>query len=222
MSPAPRTEPNEDDELMIMLQSGDRSAYEKLVDKYQEPLEEYFYKSVRDQQLSEDLTQETLLKIYSVAWDYLPLGRFRAWMFEIAKKIMIEKIRHRANDVILMSRKTRPSNENLDPLNWIPHDQLPPEEIASHLELADTIDELLLEIPEEERLTFTLHHYSGLTMSEVGEIMESDLVTTQNRFSLAQNKLASKLKAKGIHLDLNHSELTDKTSMESHQHPPVQ
>ena len=202
MCPAPHSEPNEDDELMIRLQSGDQSAFEELVDKYRGPLEGFFHKSMRDRQLAEDLTQETLLKVYNFAWDYLPLGRFRGWMYRIAKNLMIDKIRRRTNDVIILARKTRPADEELDPLNWIAGDRLPPEELASHQELAATVDELLLEIPEEQRLTFVLHHYAGLSLPEVAEIMESNLPTTKSRLRLSREKLSAQLTAKGVHLDL--------------------
>jgi RNA polymerase sigma-70 factor, ECF subfamily len=206
VSPAPKTEPNEDDELMIQLQSGDQTAFETLVDKYRAPLEGFFHKNLRDRQLAEDLTQETLLKVYNVAWDYLPLGRFRGWMYRIAKNLMIDKIRRRTNDVLILARKTRPSDEDFDPLNWIAGDRLPPEEIASHQELADTVDELLLEIPEEQRLTFTLHHYSGVSLPEVAEIMESNLPTTKSRLRLAREKLSSQLNSRGVHLNLEQTD----------------
>ena len=68
------------------------------------------------------------------------------------------------------------------------------------------VDELLLEIPEEQRLTFTLHHYSGLSLPEVAEIMESNLPTTKSRLRLAREKLSSQLNARGVHLDLEQTD----------------
>lgn len=172
------------------------------MDKYRGPLEGFFHKNLRDRQLAEDLTQDTLLKVYNNAWDYLPLGRFRGWMYRIAKNLMIDKIRRQTNDVILLARKTRPSDQELDPLNWIAGDRLPPEEMASHQELASMVDDLLLEIPDEQRLTFVLHHYAGLSLPEVAEIMESNLPTTKSRLRLSREKLSAQLVAKGVHLDL--------------------
>ena len=187
---------------MIRLQSGDDSAFEELVEKYRSELEGFFHKNLRDRQLAEDLTQETLLKIYHNFWDYLPLGRFRGWMYRIAKNLMIDKVRRQTNDVILLARKSRPADQELDPLNWLAGDLLTPEEVASHSELSETVDELLRELPEEQRLTFTLHHYSGLSLPEVSEIMESNLPTTKSRLRLAREKLSAQLSTQGIHLDI--------------------
>ena len=52
-----------DDELMIGIQSGDSSAFQELVDRYQSALIGFFFRNTRDRQLAEDLTQETLLRV---------------------------------------------------------------------------------------------------------------------------------------------------------------
>ena len=67
-----------DDELMLLVQAGEDRAFERLVERHQGPLWGFFFRNVRDAQLAEDLTQETLLKLYNQAWDYLPRGKFRA------------------------------------------------------------------------------------------------------------------------------------------------
>jgi len=191
---------------MIRLQNGDQTAFEELVDKYRAPLEGFFTRNLKDRQLAEDLTQETLLKVYDRNWDYLPLGRFRGWMYRIARNLMIDKVRRQSNDVIILARKTRPADRDLDPLNWIAGERLLPEEAASHQELADMVDGLLRELPEEQRLTFTLHHYCGLTLPEVAGIMETSVPTTKSRLRLAREKLSVQLSAMGVDLPLTEDE----------------
>jgi len=206
VSPVEPHTANDDDELMIRLQSGEHAAFELLVEKYRAPLEGFFNRNLRDRQLAEDLTQETLLKIYNQAWDYLPLGRFRGWMYRIARNLMIDKVRRQSNDVIILARKTRPADRELDPLNWIAGERLPPEEAASHHELAEMVDGLLRELPEEQRLTFTLHHYCGLTLPEVARIMETSVPTTKSRLRLAREKLSAQLSNLGVELHVTGDE----------------
>jgi RNA polymerase sigma-70 factor, ECF subfamily len=193
-----RIERTEDDELMIRLQDGDGSAFEELVEKYQAPLTGFFLRNIRDRQLAEDLTQETLLKLYNQSWDYLPLGRFRGWLYRIARNLMIDNIRRQTNDAIILARKTRPRDEDNDALARLAGELLPPEEHASHRELAELIDQLLGTLPEEQRLTFVLHHYAGLSLPEIAEIMEANLPTTKSRLRLAREKLTERLAPYGI------------------------
>ena len=91
----------EDDQLMVRIQSGDTRAFEELVDRYQAPLIGFFFRNTRDTQLSEDLAQETLLRVYNQSWDYLPVGRFRGWMYRIGRNLMIDNIRRQSHDALV-------------------------------------------------------------------------------------------------------------------------
>ncbi len=191
------TATTEDDQRMIRLQSGDQSAFEELVESYQGPLIGFFIRNLRDAQLAEDLTQETLLRVYNQSWDYLPLGRFKSWMFRIARNLMIDNIRRQSHDALVKAYKGRYDEES-DSLARLVGEVLSPEERANHRELAGMVDELLEEIPEEQRLTFTMHHYAGLTLSEVAEVMDTTLPTSKSRLRLAREKLREKLAARGV------------------------
>jgi RNA polymerase sigma-70 factor (ECF subfamily) len=188
---------DEDDELMLRLQGGDQSAFEQLVLRHQPPLIGFFNRQLRDWQLAEDLSQETLLRIHGTAWDYLPRGTFKAWLYRIARNLLIDTTRRRAHDCLVHS--ARGHDEDREELISRLADQLPlPEEQLHHRDLAATVDEMLHHIPEDQRLTFILHIYAGLSLPEVAEAMESNLPTTKSRLRLAREKLREKLAARGI------------------------
>lgn len=189
--------PVSDDELMVLIQSGADHAFNELVERYQGMLIGFFMRNTRDIQLSEDFAQETLLKVYNQAWDYLPLGRFKSWMFRIARNLMIDDMRRRSHDALVQAvRQT--SREETDALARLAGELTSPEVQAEHRELLELIDESLSEIPEDQRQTFLLHHYSGLSLPEVAEIMEVPVATSKSRLRLAREKLADKLSARGM------------------------
>ncbi len=187
----------EDDQRMIRIQSGDARAFDEIVECYQGPLIGFFFRNTRDRQFSEDLAQETLLRVFSQSWDYLPVGRFRGWMFRIARNLLIDNIRKRSHDALVKAVKGRYEDEN-DALARLAGEVVPPEQIANQNEIARIVDELLQTIPDEQRMTFTLHHYNGLTLGEVADVMETSLPTCKSRLRLAREKLRSKLKTRGI------------------------
>ena len=187
----------EDDQRMIRIQNGDSSAFEELVETHQGSLLGFFFRNTRDAQLSEDLTQETLLRVYNQSWDYLPVGKFRGWMFRIARNLLIDNVRRQSHDALVKAVKGNRDDET-DLMARIAGDVLSPEERANHRELAGMVDELLDEIPEEQRLTFTLHHDAGLTLSEVAEVLETSLPTSKSRLRLAREKLREKLADRGV------------------------
>jgi RNA polymerase sigma-70 factor, ECF subfamily len=188
--------PIDDDGLMIAIQGGDSRAFESLVGRYQQPLIHFFFSNTRDIQFAEDLTQETLLRVYDQAWDYLPTGRFRGWMFRIARNLLIDNIRRRSHDALVKS--IRGTGDEHCVLAGLAGEIVSPDVQADQRELAALVDELLQELPEEQRLTFTLHHFSGLSLPEVGDILHTNTATTKSRLRLAREKLSEKLTARGV------------------------
>lgn len=187
----------DDDQLMIRLQEGDNTAFDELVDRYQSPLIGFFIRNTRDVQLSEDLAQDTLIKLYQQSWDYLPVGRFRGWLFRIARNLLIDDIRRKTNDALVRAVK-RPRDEEDDVLNRIAGELTGPEDRADQREVARLVEAGLDELPEEQRQTFTLHHYGGVSLPEISQIMDIPLATCKSRLRLAREKLAEVLKGHGI------------------------
>ena len=188
----------EDDQLMVRIQDGDARAFRELMDRHQGPLIGFFFRNTRDAQMAEDLAQETLLRVYDQSWDYLPQGRFRGWMYRIGRNLLIDNVRKQSHDALIRAVKGHHESDQADAMARIAGEVLPPEVHAGHRELARIVDEVLDEIPEEQRLTFTLHHYAGLSLPEVAEAMDTSLPTTKSRLRLAREKLQEKLLERGV------------------------
>ena len=120
-------------------------------------------------------------------------------MYRIARNLLIDTTRRRAHDCLVHAVKGRPRDEDRDEVISRLADELPlPEEQIDQRDFANVVDDLLHHIPEDQRLTFILHIYAGLSLPEVAEAMESNLPTTKSRLRLAREKLREKLAAKGI------------------------
>lgn len=189
---------SDDDQLMIRLQEGDHLAFDALVERYQGPLFGFFCRNTHDTQFSEDLTQETLLRVYNQSWDYLPSGRFKAWMYRIARNLLIDNVRRQSHDALIKAVRGHGPDET-DAMARLADDLLSPEERAGHREFARLVEHLLEQIPDEQRLTFILHHFTGLSLPEVSEVMETNVATSKSRLRLAREKLRERLRERGFH-----------------------
>ena len=187
-----------DDEYMIALQEGRAAAFDALVDRHRAPLEGFFFKNTRDRMLAEDLAQETLLKVYSQAWDYIPMGRFKAWMYRMGRNLLIDTVRKQTNDVILRASRGSDADET-DRLARFAGEFMDPQKAASLSERRDSLDTLLADLPEDQRQTVTLHYYNGLPLSEVADVMETNVSTCKSRLRLARDKLRGRIEAAGWH-----------------------
>lgn len=189
----------QDDELMIRVQQGDSSAFAELVERHQGRLKGFLLKYTRDAQLAEDLTQETLLRVYSQAWDYLPLGRFTSWMYRIARNLLIDDHRKSTRDALMHSVGQHHATEDQsDFLQLLADDCKAPTSNLDEAEFVSVVDELIDQLPEEQKMTFVLHHFVNLNLAEVSDILETNVSTSKSRLRLAREKLQEKLHRKGM------------------------
>ena len=192
---------SEDDQRMIRLQEGDSTAFNELVSLWQGPLFGFFLRNTRDEHLSEDLVQETLLRLHRNCWDYLPKGLFKGFLFRIARNLIIDHSRRTSHDVLIRSIRGRIAGrdgEEFDLIQMVPDDITSPFDRAVQQEVTTAVHEMLQELPEEQRQTFLLHHYESLTLSEVADAMHTSLPTAKSRLRLVKEKLRSLLACRGF------------------------
>ena len=67
---------------------GNKRAFETLVKKYQSPVRRFFlHQTLGDEELSDDLAQETFIKAYTNLASFKNLSNFSTWLFRIAYNI---------------------------------------------------------------------------------------------------------------------------------------
>jgi RNA polymerase sigma-70 factor (ECF subfamily) len=191
---------NEDDQRMIRLQAGEPGVFDEIVAAWQSPLYGFFFRNTRDAQKSEDLVQETLLRLYKKSWDYLPTGRFKGWLFRVARNLLIDSVRRASHDALIrrVTVATSADGESTDLLNLLPGDLLSAEARVAQDEVTSVVLEVLDDLPEDQRQTFMLHHFDSLTLSEVADAMHTSLPTAKSRLRLAKEKLRYQLTCRGF------------------------
>ncbi len=189
---------DDDDACMLRMQGGDRHAFDEIVARHQSALIGFFIRHLRDAQLAEDLTQETLLRVFNQSWDYLPRGSFRGWMFRIARNLLIDSTRRRSHDALVRAIKCSGATEDDDGLARIMGEETAPLDRADQQEIVRLVDAVLPELPDDQRSTFILYHYMALSLPEIADATECNLPTCKSRLRLAREKLREKLLDRGV------------------------
>jgi RNA polymerase sigma-70 factor (ECF subfamily) len=63
---------------------GHRDAFRLIVEKHQQSILNLAYRFTGDKELSRDISQDILLKIYESAPRYRPEARFSTWLYRVA------------------------------------------------------------------------------------------------------------------------------------------
>ncbi len=150
-----------DNSLMIKVRDGDLDKLGLLFERYKKPLYGFFYGLTRERDLSEDLVQNTFMRILRYKHLFRGEGDFRAWMFHIARNVRHDH--HRKDKVKL--------NDDLD--NW--KDRLGHHDIRSvQMENQEEHEMLLLamaRLSEEKREVLLLSKFEENKYSTIGKIL---------------------------------------------------
>ncbi|ALL06946.1 hypothetical protein AQ505_16490 [Pedobacter sp. PACM 27299] len=161
--------------LVDGLKSGDRFAFNKLYEHYAVSLFEIIIRIVKYQEPSEDVLQETFLKITRNIRQYDPeKGRLFTWLAKTARNTAIDQLRNNGERVIRGS-------EALE--NWSI-------QINRNYQWCinpDVMDlkTLIMSLQPKQRDVIDLIYYKGFTHSEAAETLSLPIGTVKTRLRLA-------------------------------------
>jgi RNA polymerase sigma factor (sigma-70 family) len=170
--------PYREEDLLERLQCRDRKAFEDLYDRYSAALFGVISRILRDQALSEDVLQETFVKVWKKIHTYDPArGRFFTWMLNIARNLSIDKLRSK-------EIKYAASRTELDLTDF---DRSGPSETmqVDHIGLKEMVGRL----PEGQKEAIMLVYFGGYTHKEAAEHLGLKLGTLKSRVRLAMKRL---------------------------------
>jgi RNA polymerase sigma-70 factor (ECF subfamily) len=80
---------------MLRVKRGDRGAFDELCSRIRRPLLVRLYRLVGNWDTAEDLTQETLLRVYRSRGRYRPTARFATWLQRISRNLATTELKKR-------------------------------------------------------------------------------------------------------------------------------
>jgi len=183
----------DDRDLMERVQrERDASAFETLYARYQEAVQRYLVRMVRDEAAAGDLAQETFLRVWTRSGQWDGRGAFRAWLFRIAAHVALNhlrSVRRRREQPLELPADPLAEEESPTPAWMIDAASLGP---AGALELADRRERLFRlveELPEEKREVARLAWDAEMDLREVAEALGIPEGTVRSRLHYARKRL---------------------------------
>ncbi len=90
-----------DDIVIYNVKNGKKEDFGLIVEKYKDQLYSFIYYSVKDEAAAGDIFQETMLKALTEINKYKEEGKFKAWLFTIARNKITDHFRRGAKSVQL-------------------------------------------------------------------------------------------------------------------------
>jgi RNA polymerase sigma-70 factor (ECF subfamily) len=181
-----------DEDLIVQVQNGQRKAYDELVARYKGRLFSFILRMVKDADLAEELTQETLIRVYIHAAKYREIAKFSTWVFTIATNLVRNKMRQRSRRPWTIALNPAPDDDEIpvDPAD----NRADTSAAVEREELAALISEATARIPEKYRIPFLLREVDQLSYEEIQQVTGLKLGTVRSRINRARNRFRQLIK----------------------------
>jgi RNA polymerase sigma-70 factor (ECF subfamily) len=146
---------------------------------------------VRDRELSEDLSQETFVKVLKSIASYRPEFKFSSWVFKIANNAAIDHLRRRELDTLSLEGSPHaetPQMVEATALQIGERGETALEAVANK-ELGGEIEQAIAKLRPEYRTCILLRHVEGRAYEEIAEILGLPLGTVKTYIHRARNEL---------------------------------
>lgn len=175
------------DEQYVIKQvlAGNKQAYADIINTYKNPLYATILRMTKDPELAQDLAQEVFIKIYEQLGQYKD-GSFKSWLYRVAINHTIDELRKKQYKV---------KNEELEDAHLIEIEH--PEFIYLKKERARLLEELLNELPEQERMIFLLRYNNELSYEEISQLLQISITDVRNRLHRSKKKMRAQVRKRG-------------------------
>ncbi|HEU0012141.1 MAG TPA: sigma-70 family RNA polymerase sigma factor [Longimicrobium sp.] len=191
LSPRERLQKLDDSAVVAAFLDGEKRAFGELVERYQNRLLNFVYRTTGDRERAEDLVQETFIRVYRHLHRFDQSKKFSTWIYTIASNLAKNELRNRSrNPLVLFQTLLKNREADARPLEW-EDNTYRPDDLFRKRHLKSQVDAAVDQLPEHHRTVFILREMEGKTYEEISEITRTNLGTVKSRLNRARNNFAA-------------------------------
>lgn len=188
-----------DEQLVKNYANGDSDAFDTLLARYQQKIYSYILFLVHDDEVADDLFQETFMKaIVTIRQGrYVESGRFSAWLTRIAHNLVIDKYRQDRNSNVISNDAS-----DADLFNDVSLSDITVEmKMITEQSLTD-VGRLLKELPDNQKEVLYMRFYQDLSFKEIADATGVNINTALGRMRYGLINLRKMVSERGIVLEV--------------------
>jgi len=180
----------DDSGVVAAFLDGNKRAFGELVERYQNRLLNFIYRTTGDRERAEDLVQETFIRVYRHLHRFDQTKKFSTWIYTISSNLAKNELRNRSrNPLVLFQTLMKNRDADTRPLEW-EDNTYRPDDLFRKRHLKSQVDAAVDQLPEHHRTVFILREMEGKTYEEIADITATNLGTVKSRLNRARNNFA--------------------------------
>jgi RNA polymerase sigma-70 factor (ECF subfamily) len=177
-----------DDLVVSRVRAGDDDAFRELVERHGRAVFRVAFRVTGRAEDAEDVVQETFLRAYRQLDRFEARSNVRTWLHRIATNCAIDLLRARPK------REVAEEPETLERAAAESGGDLPsPERSVLGVQIRERLGGAMALLTEMERATFTLRHFEGLSIDEIGRMLGLKTSATKHSIFRAVRKMRREL-----------------------------
>ncbi|NUP06431.1 MAG: sigma-70 family RNA polymerase sigma factor [Polyangiaceae bacterium] len=187
-------EADEDRVLISQAQSGDQTAFRKLVDRHHRRAFAIAVGLVRDENDAREIVQEAFLRVYRGLATFEGGSSFFTWLYRIVTNLSIDLMRKPGRRAAELDESRNISEESEGELALVSRiDGADPVDVVRRKEMAGRIQSALDALPPYHRAVILMREVEGLSYEEMAEAMGVSKGTIMSRLFHARQKMQKAL-----------------------------
>lgn len=174
-------------ELIQQLRAGDELAFKSLVATYQDMVYNTALGIVQNAEDAEDVAQEVFIQVYRSIDQFKGDARLSTWMYRITTTKALDHIRSRKRKkrFAFITSLFGPNDE----LIHEPVDFQHPGVTLDRKEQAALLFRMIEQLPDNQKVAFTLHKTEGLSYQEIADVMQLSVSAVESLLFRARQNL---------------------------------
>jgi len=171
-----------DESLVDLYALGNNSAFDVLLNRYKKSIHSYIYYIVRNHDLTEDIFQDTFLKVIMTIKQgrYTDNGKFKAWITRIAHNLIIDNFRQERSENTISNDEVE-----VDLLNDMKLCDSNIEDELVQKQVYLDIKKLVNHLPENQREVLEMRYFQDMSFKEIADITGVSINTALGRMRYA-------------------------------------
>lgn len=166
------------------LMAGDEPAFAAVYERFGEKIYRLAFRFLKDQAQSEEIVQETFIKLWLTRSQLDPQGNLWLYLFVIAKRLSINALRQHDQSADAFEQLA---------IRMAEIHNVTEEQVIAH-DLEQFTEKILQKLPKQQQQVFKMSRRDGLTHKEIAERLHISPNTVKNHMVGALKTLKSYLK----------------------------
>ena len=179
-----------DEDLIFSFQQGKLEAFNEIVERYKNPLFNFVSRLLGDPMYSEDIVQETFIRVYRNKHRYHRIAKFSTWIYTIASNLVKTELRRRKVKQFFSISSKGTEEKDYD----LPGRSRDVEKDVDRSMKQDAVLKEIDNLPSPFKEAVILRDIQDLSYEEISDILSVPLGTVKSRVNRGRARLQKKLK----------------------------